>query len=131
MNGENTDRGPVLTAIFWIIILSVPIVALLIGTGYIGYWTIPPFRVMAEGDPLFMFDAETGYLARPNGSTKWTALGADDKPPCNSTSTRTSAVRARPSPVRQVRTTSTSATQTAQVIPPALISDSSCAGEPP
>src|SRR5215813_9182353 len=59
---------------------AIPISILAIGIGYIGYWSIPPFLVIAEGDPLFAFDAETGYVARPNSSTKWTVLGADDKP---------------------------------------------------
>jgi hypothetical protein len=80
MATSNPDRGIVLTAIFWAAMLAVPVGVLAAGIGYISYWTIPPFRVLAEGDPLFTFDPETGYVARPNSSTKWTVLGADDKP---------------------------------------------------
>jgi hypothetical protein len=80
MKSSDPDRGIVLTALFWAAILLVPVSAIVIGTGYISYWSIPPFRVLAEGDPLFAFDPEIGYVARPNSSTKWTVLGADDKP---------------------------------------------------
>jgi hypothetical protein len=80
MASSDPDRGKIVTALFWAAILLVPVSAILIGTGYISYWTIPPFRVLAEGDPLFAFDPEIGYVARPNSSSKWTMLGADNKP---------------------------------------------------
>jgi pimeloyl-ACP methyl ester carboxylesterase len=80
MGSSYPDRGTLLTVFFWIAMLAIPFGVLVAGIGYISYWTIPPFRVIAEGDPLFAFDPETGYVARPNSSTKWTVLGASDKP---------------------------------------------------
>ena len=71
MTSSDPDRGKIVTALFWAAILLVPVSAILIGTGYISYWTIPPFRVLAEGDPLFAFDPEIGYVARP--SCTWSA----------------------------------------------------------
>ena len=64
-------------AFFWAIILSVPIIAMVGGIGYMSYWTIPPFRVKIEGDPFLSYDPEVGYVARPNSSTKWTVFDAD------------------------------------------------------
>jgi hypothetical protein len=74
------DRGIGLTILFWAAMLSIPLIVMAIGIGYVSYWTIPPFRVHAEGDPLFAFDPEIGYVARPNSSTKWTILDADGRP---------------------------------------------------
>ena len=80
MTRSDPHRGAALTVLFWAAILSVPMIAMVIGIGYLSYWTIAPFRVLAEGDPLFAFDAEIGYVARPNSSTRWAILGADGKP---------------------------------------------------
>src|SRR4026209_1412558 len=71
MTRSDPHRGAALTVLFWAAILSVPMIAMVIGIGYLTYWTIAPFRVLAEGDPLFAFDAEIGYVARPNSSTRW------------------------------------------------------------
>ena len=67
------------TAFFWATILSVPVVAMVIGIGYMSYWTIPPLQVSVEGDSFYAYDSEIGYVARPNSSTKWTIFGADGK----------------------------------------------------
>jgi GDSL-like Lipase/Acylhydrolase family len=80
MKDDHPDPGIILTVLFWAVMLSVPVAAMVIGIGYMSYWTITPFPVLLEGDPLFRFDPETGYAARPNSSTKWTVLGTDDKP---------------------------------------------------
>jgi hypothetical protein len=79
MATPTSDRGRVVTALFWAAMLAIPVSVLAAGIEYVSYWTIPSFPVVAEGDPLFAFDAETGYVARPNSSTKWTMLGADGR----------------------------------------------------
>jgi hypothetical protein len=52
---------------------------MLVGIGYVSYWTIPPFRVYVEGDPFLSYDSEIGYVARPNSSAKWTVFATDGK----------------------------------------------------
>jgi hypothetical protein len=80
MATSGTQHGPIQTVFFWVVILSIPVTASVIWIGSMSYWTIPPFRVLTEGDPLFAYDPEIGYVARPNSSTKWTVLGTDGKP---------------------------------------------------
>ena len=79
MARSGTLGGKLRTAFFWASILSVPVVAMVIGIGYMSYWTIPPLRVSVEGDSFYSYDPEIGYVARPNSSTKWTVFGADKK----------------------------------------------------
>jgi hypothetical protein len=69
--------GKIRAAFFWAAILSVPIIAMVVGIGRMSYWTIPPFRVKIEGGPFLSYDPEVGYVALPNNSTKWTVFDAD------------------------------------------------------
>jgi|SoiMethySBSTD1v2_1073268.scaffolds.fasta_scaffold34015_7 hypothetical protein len=80
MGKVRAQRPLALTVFFWVAILSVPVIAMVIGIGYMSYWTIPTVSVLIEGDPLFVYDREIGYVARPNSSSKWTVLGTDGKP---------------------------------------------------
>ena len=80
MARSGTQRGKILTASFWAIILSGPVIAMVIGIGYMSYWTIPPLRAQIEGDHLFVYDPEIGYVARPSNSSKWTVVGTEGKP---------------------------------------------------
>jgi hypothetical protein len=73
-------RRKLLTVLLWAVMLAIPAGGIIGGIGITSYWTVKPFRVIAEGDPLFAFDPETGYVARPNSSTIWTALGPNDSP---------------------------------------------------
>jgi len=80
MRDSDPVLGKLLTVLFWAAMLAIPMVGMVVGIGFTSYWTIPRFRVIAEGDPLFAFDPETGYIARPSSSTKWTVLGANNEP---------------------------------------------------
>jgi hypothetical protein len=77
---SGTQRGMTLSALFWAAILSIPVIISVIWIGYMSYWTIKPFRMAIEGDPLFVYDPEIGYVARPNSSVRWTVLGSDGRP---------------------------------------------------
>jgi lysophospholipase L1-like esterase len=45
-----------------------------------GYRAIPPSGVQAEGDPAIVYDAEIGFVPRPNSVTKITHPGPGRKP---------------------------------------------------
>lgn len=79
MAKSGQSRRVVRTVLFGVIVLSAPVIGLVIGIGIL-YWTIPPFPVQVDGDPLFAYDPDIGFVSRPNGSTRWTALGPDGRP---------------------------------------------------
>jgi hypothetical protein len=81
-SAASADRphGTIVTAVFWVCILSVPIVAVVIAIGGLSYWSIPPIRGRIEGGPLLSYDPEVGYVAPPNGSIRWTVFDAEGKP---------------------------------------------------
>jgi hypothetical protein len=54
------------------ILLALPIAALLLCIGTVGYWTIPAAPFHAEGDPLISYDPEIGFVPRPNSVTRRT-----------------------------------------------------------
>jgi hypothetical protein len=67
------------TAVYYLLMLLIPLIIMWIGIGYVSYWTIPSVPVSVEGDSYYAFDSEIGYAARPNSSTKWTVFGVDGK----------------------------------------------------
>lgn len=88
--------------------LLLPIVVLSICIGYLSYWTIPPISVTIEGDPLFAYDPEIGYVARPSSATKWMVLGGDGTPTLQYSVFTTGAALASRSEARRARSASTS-----------------------
>lgn len=70
------ERARIFTALFWVINFAVLAGAVLVVNAYFAYWTIPPLPPLSEGDSLFVFDPEIGFVARPNSSSKWTVPSA-------------------------------------------------------
>jgi hypothetical protein len=70
------ERARIIAALFWVINFAALAAAVLVANAYFAYWTIPPLLPLFEGDPLFVFDPEIGYVARPNSSSKWTVPSA-------------------------------------------------------
>jgi hypothetical protein len=64
---------------FWLIALSLPLILALLGLGYSSYWTIAPTPMRIEGDPIIAYDAEIGFVPRPNSRTRRTDVGADGR----------------------------------------------------
>jgi hypothetical protein len=61
---------------FWAIMLSVPLLAALVGIYFVSYSTIPPIRVSLEGDNIIAYDPEIGFVPMPSGRslTKFTTF---------------------------------------------------------
>jgi hypothetical protein len=72
-------RGRIVTAFFWVCILSVPVATFVIAIGRLSYWTIPALPAHIEGGPLLSYDPEVGFVAPPNASIRWTGFDAGGK----------------------------------------------------
>ncbi len=60
------------TLIFWGILVTLPIVAILAGIGTIAYWTVPTAPFVLQGQPLIAYDPEIGFVPYPNTVTQRT-----------------------------------------------------------
>ena len=52
---------------FWSITAALPLSFLIMAIAATSYWTIPAYPLRFEGDPLFAYDPEIGFVSRPNG----------------------------------------------------------------
>jgi hypothetical protein len=57
-------------AIFWALMLSFPIIAVVIGIELVAYRNIPFFPITVEGDPIIIFDTEIGFVPSRQGRSK-------------------------------------------------------------
>jgi hypothetical protein len=60
------------TFVFWGLLASLPIAAVLAGIGTLAYWTVPKGPVALQGEPLIAYDPEIGFVPYPNTITRRT-----------------------------------------------------------